>query len=259
MGDLPWISAIKQVLENSPDPMHYKTIAEEISKLELRASIGATPANTVNAYINTSINNDGDQSPFVKAGRGYYFLKSKLASMEVKNTSEQESDQKASGVVQALGMYWRHTDVEWKSSPRLLGQEQVGSDVVDFSEQVGVYILHDRDRVVYVGRTTDRPIGQRLFEHTKGRLNGRWDRFSWFGLKSVSESGELSDVNLQGNDADVIIATLESVLIEALEPPQNRKRGDQLSTVEYLQVADPEKNKAVAMAMQAMMSAIVGE
>ena len=33
---------------------------------------------------------------------------------------------------------------------------------------------------------------------------------------------------------------LEAIMIEALEPRQNRKRGDDLSAVEYLQKADPE-------------------
>ena len=42
---------------------------------------------------------------------------------------------------------------------------------------------------------------------------------------------------------DKIIPTLEAVLIESLEPRQNRKRGDDLEAVEYLQVPDPEVEK----------------
>lgn len=37
-----------------------------------------------------------------------------------------------------------------------------------------------------------------------------------------------------------LVATLESLLIEALEPPQNRKRGDDFSAIEYIQEIDPE-------------------
>jgi hypothetical protein len=37
-----------------------------------------------------------------------------------------------------------------------------------------------------------------------------------------------------------VIETLEALLIESLEPPLNRKRGDNFSGVEYLQVVDPE-------------------
>jgi len=40
-----------------------------------------------------------------------------------------------------------------------------------------------------------------------------------------------------------LIPALEAILIEALEPRQNRKRGDDLSAVEYLQQEDPEIEK----------------
>ncbi len=40
-----------------------------------------------------------------------------------------------------------------------------------------------------------------------------------------------------------LIPALEAILIEALEPRQNRKRGDDLAAVEYLQKADPEIEK----------------
>jgi hypothetical protein len=36
---------------------------------------------------------------------------------------------------------------------------------------------------------------------------------------------------------------LEAILIEALEPRQNRKRGDDLAAVEYIQKVDPEIEK----------------
>jgi hypothetical protein len=41
----------------------------------------------------------------------------------------------------------------------------------------------------------------------------------------------------------MITPALEAVLIEALEPGQNRKRGDDLSDVEYIQMEDPEIQK----------------
>ena len=85
-------------------------------------------------------------------------------------------------------------------------------------------------------------------------MNGRWDRFSWFGLRSVSEEGQLRDVDTSSIDRDTLIATLEAVLIEALEPPQNRRRGDQFSAIEYLQVADPDKDKQKIDAITALIS-----
>jgi hypothetical protein len=40
-----------------------------------------------------------------------------------------------------------------------------------------------------------------------------------------------------------LIPALEAILIEALEPRQNRKRGDDLAAVEYIQKGDPEIEK----------------
>ena len=92
---------------------------------------------------------------------------------------------------------------------------------------------------MYVGRSIDRPLGKRLFEHTIDRLGGRWNRFSWFGLLDVTQEGNLREIPLNTSLAS-LVATLESLLIEALEPPQNRKRGDDFSAIEYIQDDDPE-------------------
>ena len=126
----------------------------------------------------------------------------------------------------------------------ILGQQQPGSQPVDFCAQTGVYLLHDGNRVVYVGRTTDQPLGVRLRQHISDRLNERWDRFSWFGVLPVKEDGTLAAAPPEAFNINNLIATMEALLIEGLEPPQNRKRGDDFSAVEFLQVQDPELEKA---------------
>ena len=93
--------------------------------------------------------------------------------------------------------------------------------------------------MIYVGRSTDRPLGQRLYEHTVDRLSGRWDRFSWFGIYGVADDSTLITEVPEFN-GDAIIQALESVLIESLEPPLNRRRGDNLTAVEFMQGLDPE-------------------
>ena len=134
-----------------------------------------------------------------------------------------------------------------RTKPVILGRQSHGAATVDFAEQVGVYLLHDRDRVIYVGRAADGMFA-RLRAHTWDRLGGRWDRFSWFGLKAVKEDGNLSDAEVPWSHT-VVIETMEALLIESLEPPLNRKRGDNFAAVEYLQVEDPDlelaKRKAI--------------
>jgi hypothetical protein len=103
-----------------------------------------------------------------------------------------------------------------------------------------VYLLHDGREVIYVGRTAEKRLATRLSEHTRDRLNGRWDRFSWFGLLTVTEKGDLAQTNLASIIEEDVIVTLEALLIEGLEPRQNRKRGDAFRAVEYLQKQDPE-------------------
>jgi hypothetical protein len=73
-------------------------------------------------------------------------------------------------------------------------------------------------------------------------MSARWDRFSWFGLLPVSDKGKIGSLP-ENYGAAKIIPALEAILIEALEPRQNRKRGDDLAAVEYLQEVDPEIEK----------------
>ena len=119
---------------------------------------------------------------------------------------------------------------------------KIGAVPVDFCKQPGIYLLYDGREVIYAGRTTDRPLGKRLYEHTIDRMSTRWDRFSWFGFLPVSDNGSLGDLPTT-YDAGKLIPALESILIEALEPRQNRKRGDDLSGVEYLQKINPKIEK----------------
>jgi hypothetical protein len=84
-------------------------------------------------------------------------------------------------------------------------------------------------------RSQRRPAALRSID----RLGGRWDRFSWFGLLSVEADGELSDSRVPWNQ-DVVVETMEALLIESLEPPLNRRRGDNLSGIEYLHTPDPQ-------------------
>ena len=242
MTELAWREAIMGVLPDNGDPVHYTEIAQAILDRGLKSTVGATPAASVAASISLSRQNEGSASPFVRVSRGYYALRTTGAVAPVAAAEQETTDE--TGFVNAFGMYWRRDKVLWKAGPVILGQQQPGSQPVDFCAQTGVYLLHDGNRVVYVGRTTDQPLGVRLRQHISDRLNGRWDRFSWFGVLPVKEDGTLAAAPPEAFSINNLIATMEALLIEGLEPPQNRKRGDDFSAVEFLQVQDPELEKA---------------
>ena len=246
--ELTWKKAIDKILALSPTPLHYNEIAEQIIAEGLRTNIGATPADTVRVQINGSIRQEGENSPYIRVSKGIFTLKNRSSSKDIvlkKLTPEIEElqDEEAQyEIVTSFGMFWKKDGVEWSSMPKLLGMQAIGATPVDFGKQLGIYLLYDGREVIYVGRTTDRPLGKRLYEHTIDRMSARWDRFSWFGLLPVYEDGSLGNLPVT-YDAAKLIPALESILIEALEPRQNRKRGDDLGAVEYMQKIDPEIEK----------------
>lgn len=247
-----WKSAIVHVLRDFGDAMSRMEIAEAIVSKGLREDVGSTPANTVASYISTSLSQEGNKSPFVRVGRGQYALRDVIKSDMLQNTSDVKTELTESGAINAFGMFWSRNLVMWEKKPQMLGQQQLGATPVDLGEQRGIYLLYDGRDVIYIGRAIDRSIGQRLFEHTQDRLRARWNRFSWFGIYSVTDKGGLV-VKSPSVASDVFIAMLEAVLIEANEPPQNRKRGDDFSGIEYIQVEDTYIEKKRKLSILAQM------
>jgi len=238
---MPWREAIIKALEEGQVPMHYAQIARAIIDGKYRVNVGATPANTVAANLSASLRSRR-RSPFVKVDRGVYALRDTMQkSLEAVDATDQaEQDADEMGLINAFGILWDRDRVDWEGKPiSLLGIQQVGSKPVDFAGQAGVYVLYDIHRAIYVGRATERRLGQRLSEHTRDRLNSRWDRFSWYGVRRVRDNGELTAMPRAGISVKILIATMEALLIEGLEPPQNRRQGDGFNAVEFIQYATP--------------------
>lgn len=250
---MTWDEAIQAVLREADGALHYTEISDRIVAMGLRGGdeIGATPAQTVNARISSSMRLQN--SPYVRVRVGEYALRTNLADARI-GDEEGETEEPESGALRAFGMYWRREWVIWTRGARLLGRQTGGARDVNFAAQQGVYLLHDRDRVIYVGRADD-TLFARLKAHTSDRLSGRWDRFSWFGLRAVKDDGTLSEVALDWRQS-VVLETLEALLIESLEPPLNRRRGDNLSAAEYSQVEDPDIE---ALRRQDLANRILGE
>jgi hypothetical protein len=97
----------------------------------------------------------------VKVARGVFILKDKTTRVtdesEGAATATEKEKEETGGIIKAFGMFWRRDWVDWVTKPRLMGQQQEGADSVNFSDQVGVYLLHDGREVMYVGRTTEKP------------------------------------------------------------------------------------------------------
>ncbi|MDQ6631361.1 MAG: HTH domain-containing protein [Verrucomicrobiota bacterium] len=237
MSEQSWKSAIITILTESKEPLHYHEITERILTRGLKTTSGATPDATVNAQIAASIKHDGTASPFLRVAKGIFTLRPNGA-LPPQLITEPEVETSAD-VIRAFGIHWQREHVVWRRQPRLYGRQQVAAKSVDFSGQRGVYVLSDHHTVVYVGRAIERALGQRLYEHTLDRLSGRWNRFSWFGFYGVSDAGKLTEEPLVPTLASIVSA-FEAILIETLEPPQNRRRGDDFTGVEYIQDIDPE-------------------
>lgn len=246
--DVSWISAIVEVLRKNGGPMHYTDIVDQILNQEFRGKIGVTPSHTVNSLLNRDIKN-GKNALFVKVGKGTFELRDNQSIQQIQTKIEAENDEveeesieeETFGIIRAFGMYWLRDSVEWNSNPKIYGAEREGLARIDFSSQRGIYFLLDGSRVIYVGRTIDRPLGKRLYEHTKDRHNGRWNRFSWFGSLAVDgESGKLVEKKSGAFTAEQCIIAMEAILIEGLEPPQNRRGGDGIGVNEFIQVKDPD-------------------
>ena len=84
---------------------------------------------------------------------------------------------------------------------------------------------------------------KRLKSHTRDDLSDRWDRFSWFGIRYVTKSGNLAKTTQKVRPTySQAIEHLEAVLIHAAEPPLNRQGGRFGDSVKrYLQYRDEEK------------------
>lgn len=259
-SNFTWAEAVRKVLEEATEPMHYTDIAQEIVDRKLRYRFGATPAHTVASVLSTQM------PDAITTSRGVYWLNGKEAQASPALADATEGDSKlatpslptaethfeqklleAEGVetqtgsiVNAFGMFWLRSEVDWApTKPRLYGTQIDGGDKIDFAEQVGVYILYQGERVVYVGQAAQDSLIDRLRKHTRDRLKARWDRFSWFGLRPVDDDGNLRKFLDSTITSQVLVQTLEAVLIEGLEPPQNRRRGDKLEDREFIQETDP--------------------
>lgn len=243
-SQIPWQEAIIAVLQEAEGPLNTSQITALIEAQDLRDfSNSATPERTANRELNQMARDN--EIPIVRVESGIFlYVDPNDSDLELHKSDDSDQaddhssqDSNARVQVSAFGLFWEKDNVNWGKGCKILGRQVRGAAPIDFSEQRGIYILHKGNSTVYVGRTAD-TLRSRLREHTATPGRGfRWDRFSWFGLRPVNEDGTLGDIPDNVTTSDLIVI-LESVLIEALEPPVNGRRGDRMGEL-YEQVTDP--------------------
>lgn len=151
-------------------------------------------------------------------------------------------------IIKNFGFYWKRDYIyrgKGRAAGHLLGQAAGGSRA-DFQEQIGVYVLYGSNReIVYVGQAGNgnATLFGRLKNHMDGRLRNRWSYFTWFGFRDVNADGSLSrqqavDSAVSGFTYSEALNQLEGILIEVIEPPLNKRRGNLREATEFNQVID---------------------
>lgn len=136
-------------------------------------------------------------------------------------------------IIRTYGLHWSRDLIEWGKQNRrgrLLGSLSIAttSVAIDFRDQRGIYVLTSGFDIVYIGQTGSKEnrLLTRLRQHTCDHLANRWDRFSWFGLRWVTNQQTLSADNVAAHPSTkVLLNQLEAILIAVAEPKLNLQRG----------------------------------
>ncbi|MYI36814.1 MAG: hypothetical protein F4118_10375, partial [Acidimicrobiaceae bacterium] len=199
------LTALGRLAEASNSPSHLSDIYEETQKVarEEGRDLGVTEQTISNDLKNLS----GKKLPSTYKGK----------VRKIKNRLEWRYVVPKQPILAAYGYRWKRNLVVWdrkqgrpKKGDRVekeLWGKKTGDKPVNFAEQVGIYLLHDGRRTVYVGRIQKAKSGKRglydrLFEHTKDGLKDDWEKFSWFGFLQVDEDGSLSKNHVSPSNDD---------------------------------------------------------
>ncbi len=152
-------------------------------------------------------------------------------------------------LIQNYGLFWKIDDVFW-GKPNVTGHllgvpaSNTTAKPVDFREQIGVYVLYANYDLVYVGQVGagNQRLFARLKQHRRDALAGRWNQFSWFGIRWVKKNGELAqEADAAHANVSDVLNHIEGILIHTVEPRQNRQGGrfgDEV--IQYLQYRDTD-------------------
>jgi hypothetical protein len=135
-------------------------------------------------------------------------------------------------LIKSYGLFWEADEIDWtpgkgaKDTFRLLGRQGKnlpGLRVADFRYQHGIYVLYGNYGPHYVGLTRKQGLGKRIKDHREDDHAGQWNRFSWFGFRTVLKQTDacglctLKDLaSVALSDPQVMIGDTEALLIKAM-------------------------------------------
>lgn len=154
--------------------------------------------------------------------------------------------------IKNYGIMWERDAVAWRgvrgNAGHLTGIGPIGTaqkyqNEADFRQQIGVYVLYDDYRVVYVGQagSGNNDLYSRLKNHLTDHLADRWNKFSWFGIRKVNKNGSLSKQQGELNrnlKSDEVLDLIEGLMINVLEPPLNKQGARWKDIDQYRQIAE---------------------
>jgi hypothetical protein len=155
-------------------------------------------------------------------------------------------------LIRAYGEFWRKEmlnlqEREDHGQARLPGKISIRGKVkdVDVWKQEGIYVLFSDYRPVYVGQASGVHMGLRLRDHLHDRHAGRWDKFSWYGLRDFKKTGDRGVLEpgkfaRRRPSEQNLIDTLEAVGIAITGPSLNRKK-ESIPGAKLVQPGDVER------------------
>ena len=153
-------------------------------------------------------------------------------------------------LISNYGLFWQRKYVDFghgDNKGTLLGKtNKKKSFLVDFREQIGIYVLYDKDFIpIYVGQAGNgnASLFTRLQHHTTDYLSNRWEYFTWFGKRRVNANrrlaaGDSMDKIFKGQGGSIINES-EGISIATREPTLNKRGPKTKNTAEeYSQAVD---------------------
>ena len=154
-------------------------------------------------------------------------------------------------LIRNFGHLWERRYIQWGGGGEkghLHGYRKPTDDGADFRNQIGIYILFDKQySPVYAGQvgSGNQRLFGRLNQHTSDHLWNRWEYFRWFGFLRVNPGSNLLSEHDKPEKkftatGDALLNEIEAALLVALEPKLNKQGPRWKDVDEYFQTIDDE-------------------